>query len=175
MHDAARDWVTRNWMAADHIVDVGGRNVNYGTVRHLWPDAETYVAIDLYPGEGVDWVGDFLDFEPAEPVDLVICMEVFEHCDYWATLVKHAASILTKDRGRILVTAAAEGRIPHSGIDGGALRPGEWYENIDRMRLTSVLAEHFKVIEVETAMGEPLAQIAPSTPGDIYGKAAYPR
>jgi hypothetical protein len=33
--------------------------------------------------------------------------------------------------GRLVVTAAAPPRAPHSAVDGGPLRPGEHYRNVD--------------------------------------------
>lgn len=175
MHDQARAWVKANWQAASHIVDVGGRNVNYGTVRELWPDAKSYVAIDLYEGDGVDWVGDFLDYIPDSPVDMVICMEVFEHVEHWSNLVAHAAEILHPGWGVMLVTAAGDGRRPHSGVDGGPVRHGEWYRNLGLTDLLRCLDQHFRLVQGESGPGEPLALLNPVAPGDVYAKARYPR
>lgn len=177
MHDAARDWVKANWVAADTIVDVGGRNVNYGTVRSMWPDAKSYTSIDLHPGEGVDWVGDFNEYWPDadRSVDLVICMEVLEHVNLWEAIVRHASEILHPGHGVLLVTAASLGRRPHSGYDGGPLRDDEWYLNIEPDGLARTLNAYFDVVQVDTGPGHPLALERPQFPGDVYAKAGYPK
>jgi SAM-dependent methyltransferase len=173
MHDAAIEWVAAHWEPADVVVDVGGRNVNYGTARHLWPKAH-YTAIDLIPGEGVDWVGDFLDYESTVLVDLVVCMEVLEHCDYWRGLIKKAWSVL-RPGGWLLLTAAGPDRLPHSGVDGGPLRPGEWYSNIDPVILRSVLEESFTDITLGWGPGDTRAlapgSVITQSRGDVYAKA----
>lgn len=181
MHDAARNWMAGmrdklyGYSTPEFVVDVGGRNVNYGTIRSLFSDARTYVAIDLYEGEGVDWVGDFLDYAPPEPVDLVVCMEVFEHAPMWRELVEHAASILAEAHGRLLCTAATTGRLPHSGIDGGPLRHGEWYQNVEAEDLMDTLARHFHTSSVSSHRGEPLALMDPDALGDVYGIGFQPK
>jgi hypothetical protein len=44
--------------------------------------------------------------------------------------VRNAAAILRKPGGRLLGTCATHPRAPHSGIDGGPLRDGEFYRNV---------------------------------------------
>lgn len=111
------------------VVEFGGRNFN-GSVRPLFAYAESYVVTDLYPGFNVDWVGDALDYLPPEPIDTVVCCEVLEHSPQWPELLEHAYSILPQ-RGVLIVTCAAPPRAPHSGFDGNAVRPGEYYCNVE--------------------------------------------
>ena len=112
------------------VLEIGGRNIN-GTVKDLFGDAQ-YHAIDLYPGPGVDQVADFLDptFTPPFEPDAIVCCEVLEHCRGAEQMVQKAIRLLPPG-GIFIATAASLHRTPHSGHDGGALRPNEWYANID--------------------------------------------
>jgi SAM-dependent methyltransferase len=110
------------------VVEIGSRNIN-GEIRHLFPDTDWY-GIDIEAGPGVNEVADGATWQPVEPVDMVVCCEVFEHCEGWRQIVKNAALML-RPGGRLIVTAAGPGRAPHSAVDGGPIRDGEYYENID--------------------------------------------
>jgi SAM-dependent methyltransferase len=145
MHDAAFQWVARH-AAGSSVVDAGGRNVN-GTVRSLFPGAR-FTSVDVRPGDGVDVVADFATWEPDELVDTVVCTEVAEHTPDWPLLVQRAAGLLLPG-GRFIFTAAGPGRAPHSAEDGGPVRHGEHYENIDPAALASVLAEFFAEVTVD--------------------------
>jgi SAM-dependent methyltransferase len=140
MHAAARSFVA-GALAGSHfgaVVEIGGRDIN-GGVRDLFT-CDTYVSLDLEPGAGVDVVTDCRDWTPPEPVDLVICCEVLEHAPDPAGVVKAAVSYLAPG-GLLVVTAAGPGRAAHSGHDGGPVRPGEHYGNIDPDDLDQWLAE----------------------------------
>lgn len=130
MHAEALDYaaslLTGRTFAA--VVEVGGRNIN-GGVRHLFT-ADSYTAIDLHDGPGVDVVADCRDWKPASPVDLVVCMEVLEHAPDPKGVVDACISYLAPG-GLLVLTAAGPGREPHSGLDGAAVRGGEHYANID--------------------------------------------
>lgn len=142
-------WVTDHAPTVPgHVVDVGGRDVN-GTVRALFPDAESYTSIDLQPGFAVDVVGDFVEWDPPHPVDTVICCEVLEHAPEWEAIIVHAYDILNPG-GLLILTCATDGRAPHSGIHGGALFPGEHYYNIPAGLLTAeALKVGFTVDEID--------------------------
>jgi SAM-dependent methyltransferase len=116
------------------VVEVGSRDIN-GSVRPLI-DCKTYTGIDLAAGPNVDVVGDAFDMR--HPCDLAVCMEVLEHEPRAEALVAHMASWL-RPGGAMLVTAAGPGRAPHSAHDGGGLRPGEHYANIDPADLAAWL------------------------------------
>lgn len=137
MHRAAHDWVasciTRQFRS---VVEHGGRNIN-GSVRHLFPGA-AYTSVDIEPGDGVDVVADAAEWRPAEPVDCVVCCEVYEHTAAWPELIYAAFDSLT-DGGVLICTAAGPNRQEHSAVDGGHLRPGEWYANIDPGALEAAL------------------------------------
>lgn len=146
MHTAAHQWVAASTEPALSVLDIGGRNIN-GTVRGLFPDA-VYTTIDLEAGPNVDIVGDFLDYQHPELVEVVVCCEVAEHTSQWRDIIAHAADQL-KPGGRFVFTAAGPGRQPHSGHDGGPLHDGEWYRNIDPGELYETLSAHFGTVVVD--------------------------
>lgn len=160
MHDAAYRWVAQ--AVAHHgrpeglVVEIGGKDVN-GSVRPLF--GEPYIAVDVRPGPGVDVVADGATYQPPTQAALVVCCEVLEHTADGAAICRNAYDML-RPGGRFIVTAAGDGRIPHSAEDGGPLRDGEYYRNVS----------------VDTLRGwlEPFAQTDVRTnaiAGDIYAVA----
>lgn len=138
MHLAAYDWVARHAVGGPvAVLDIGGRDVN-GTVRGLFPAAAVYTVVDVRPGRNVDIVADAALWKPDRAYDVVVCTEVFEHTLAWRNICMTAYQAC-KAGGSLLATCAGPGRAPHSGIDGGAVRFGEWYENIDPGELRDVL------------------------------------
>jgi SAM-dependent methyltransferase len=109
------------------VVELGARDVN-GSVRALFGDA-AYVSVDIADGPGVDVVADAATFRPIEAPDTVVCCETLEHAPQAGAIVRNAIDMLAPG-GVLLVTCASDPRAPHSGIDGGAVRPGEWYQNV---------------------------------------------
>lgn len=111
------------------VLDLGGRDIN-GTVRPLCPGVTSYTSVDLVAGPGVDVVADGATYVPDVPPDCVVCCEVLEHTAQAAAIVAHAAAILAPG-GSLLITCAMAPRAPHSAVDGCALRPDEYYGNLD--------------------------------------------
>lgn len=125
VHDAVRRWVAQH--ATDtygSVLEVGSRDIN-GRVRDLI-DTIDYHGIDLYPGPGVDQIIDVLDMVGL--FDLVICCEVLEHAPDPRAVIDACGRLTT---GRVIATAAGPGREPHSAFDGGPVRDGEHYGNLD--------------------------------------------
>jgi len=143
------------------VIEIGGRNIN-GTIRDLFMGAERYVAIDLEAGAGVDVVADWLEFAPAFVPDCIVCCEVLEHAPRAEAIVNKALRALAPG-GVFIVTAAGPGRMPHSAKDGGTLRDGEHYENIE----PHLLANWFAAV---TDIDHSRVFTAPG-PGDVYGVA----
>lgn len=138
MHPAALDWVGR-WSTLEpvSVLDIGGRNIN-GDCRGLFPNAH-YTSLDLYAGDGVDIVADACSWTPDRQYDLVLAVEVFEHCAQWPDICLTAAKACSS---LFICTMAGPGRPEHSGIDGEwRLLDGEHYENIEPATLEAVLAE----------------------------------
>lgn len=110
------------------VIEIGSRDIN-GSARAFWPNAR-WIGLDLHPGPAVDVVCDAATYNPAEPVDMVICCEVLEHAANWRELIAVAAKWL-KPGGRFVMTCAGPGRHEHSAIDGEhRLLNGEHYENL---------------------------------------------
>ncbi len=142
------------------VVELGGRDVN-GSIRGLfW---SPYVSVDVEPGPGVDVVADAATYVPPTPPACVVCCEVLEHAVTAPVIVSNAGAML-QPGGLLIVTAAGAGRAPHSAVDGGPLRPGEYYRNVEANDLLCWLAG-FDQVRVTT--NRPA--------GDIYATARKPR
>lgn len=140
MHPEAHEWVSRFATTARvSVLDIGGRNVN-GSVRHLFPNADPYVSIDLYAGPDVDVVADIVMWESEDVFDVVVCCEVLEHAADWRSIITAARRRL-KPAGRFIMTCAGPGRAPHSALDGGFVRAGEHYGNVSLEELQDCLAQ----------------------------------
>lgn len=155
MHAAAHDYVARH--RTDKyisVVEIGSRDIN-GTVRDLFPAAD-YVGVDLTAGNGVDVVADAATWKPKRKVDVVVCCEVFEHTATWPDIVWSAANtMLRAGTGRLIVTAAGPGRAPHSAVDGGPLRDGEFYANVDPDELAQTMIDAgFVDVEIDEVPGD---------------------
>lgn len=140
MHPEAFDWVQRH--VPDHpvsVLDVGGRDIN-GSPLDLFDHYCTPEVIDLHPGPRVTWVGDFADYAQTRPFDVCLYLEVAEHTPDWRDHIDYIFHLLD-DRGVLIFTAAGPERWAHSAIDGGPLRSGEHYANVDPDDLAVVLHE----------------------------------
>jgi hypothetical protein len=112
------------------VLEFGSRNIN-GTVRDLVPTVDRYVGVDLVAGPGVDHVCDAGSVEVPGLFELVVCAEVFEHATDKACMAMCAnAWRHLKDGGTFVATMAGPGRMAHSAVDGGMVRPGEYYRNV---------------------------------------------
>lgn len=137
MHAEAMEWISRHRTAAAiSVLDIGGRNIN-GSPRHLFPNAD-YTVLDIADDDGVDIVADAATWKPDRRYDVVVCAEVFEHTPHWVYIVATAWRALRKG-GLFVATMAGPGRESHSAVDGGVLKPGEHYANIDPAELTTAL------------------------------------
>jgi hypothetical protein len=149
------------------VIELGSRTVagNWpysGPVRPLFTEARHYLGVDIAEGPNVDVIADAATWRPngtaAAWIDTVICCETLEHTPAAAMICANAWAMLNRD-GVFLVTTAADGRAPHSAVDGGPIRDGEFYRNVTRADLRNWLAPfHFHLIDE-------------SMPGDIYALA----
>lgn len=133
MHKAALQYIAQalrsiGGVEGKRILEIGSRNVN-GSPRQLCTGAAAYVGIDRLPGRDVNVVCDAMVYASFDPFDIVICAEVLEHAADPPAVIACACRSLVPG-GVLILTAAGEGREPHSGIDGGALRAGEYYRNV---------------------------------------------
>lgn len=163
MHDGAYQYIAQRlgrWPPRRAVVEIGGRNIN-GSVRPLFSAAERYVCVDIVGGEGVDVVADGRSYRPDFKPDTVVCCEVLEHVDDQTAvaLIANARRMLWKG-GLLLLTCAAPDRDPHSALDGGQLRAGEFYRNV----LPETLADWLRSFTVH------LLEYHPER-GDLYAEA----
>ncbi len=154
MHDAALQWVAKYALAGE-VLDIGGRFIN-GSPRDLFPG--DYTVVDLHPGPNVDHVADVCEWGSRNKFDVVLCLEVFEHTHRWPAILG-AAHRLARTGGRLIVTAAGPGREEHSAIDGGPLRDGEWYCNIEPLELHRELSREWSDVTVDVK-GEDVRAVA---------------
>ena len=133
MHGEVMDWLRARFRALPdnlHVFEVGSKAIN-GTARHAAQPGQVraWWGCDLAPGPGVDYVGPGEEATPPWPADVVVCCEVLEHTPLGPQILANAARQL-RPGGTLLVTMATEPRAPHSAVDGGPLRGGEYYANI---------------------------------------------
>jgi len=160
MHHAAYTFIAQEAArlgSCAFVVELGSRDVN-GSVRHLF-DTDQYIGVDWVPGPGVDVVADAEHYTPDAAPDVVICAETLEHAPNAAAICAQALRVLAPG-GVFIMTAAGEGRLPHSAIDGGPLRQGEFYHNVTAAELEGWLSG-FTEARITT---NPHA-------GDIYARA----
>lgn len=131
--------VARDHHACAPVYEIGSRNIN-GTIRGVFHGLGAYLGVDVAPGPGVDLVVDAATFTPPSPPATVICCEVLEHTAAAQTIVTQAARVLAPG-GLLIITTAGDGRAPHSAIDGGVLRDGEYYQNLTIREITQWAAD----------------------------------
>lgn len=139
------------------VVELGGRDVN-GSVRDLFAGA-SYLTVDIVDGPGVDVVADCCTWRADSTFAAVVCCEVFEHESRWCELCATAYSVL-EDGGVAILTMAGPGREPHSAVDGGPLRAGEFYGNVsaDELAVALTAAGFAKVaVDGESQYGDTYA------------------
>jgi len=142
MHQAVLDFVSTvlhvHGMPDDpKVLEFGSRDLN-GSVRPLFGKVAEYVGVDYQAGLGVDIVDDAATFYDNNWYDVVVCTEVLEHYPNPALIVANAKRHLNPD-GLFIATMAAPGREPHSAIVEGPPQPGEWYANISKHHMVSML------------------------------------
>lgn len=174
MHYAAQQWVER--CVAEHgpwarVLEVGSRNVN-GSVREFFEASfvgrgrtVAYLGVDAEAGHGVDIQVDFLALAPetvgGAVFDCLVCCEVLEHAP-WRLLVARFGLFL-REGGALVLTCAGPGREEHSAVDGGRLRAGEHYGNVDPADLKDELGRAgFVGVEIDT-----------TAPGDVRAYARW--
>lgn len=139
MHREVLDWLRDAFSGLPSdvsVMEIGSRSIN-GSARVAAPGARWW-GCDLQAGPGVDFVGEGEDASPPFVPDVVVCCEVLEHTPRGPAIVAHAGRLL-RPGGVLLVTVATEPRAPHSAHDGGATRPGEYYQNVSAADLSTWL------------------------------------
>lgn len=172
MHAEAREFVARaiEGKAFPSVVEVGSRYIN-GGVRDLFgapgkadPDRRghgrgvEYLGVDVVDGPGVDLVADAAVLRVPRKAHAVVCCEVLEHTPDAQAIVENMLAMVRKG-GLVVVTAACDPRAPHSAVDGGPLRDGEFYANVEPADLERWLSPCAEVA------------VAAHARGDVYARA----
>lgn len=134
MHDAALLFLHEHLPAERSelsVLEFGSRNIN-GSIRDVIGKCDRFVGVDIERGPGVDIVADASNVIVDGPrFDVVACAEVFEHAtDATCKLMTSNAFTHLRVGGLFLATMAGPSRAPHSAVDGGPLRVGEFYRNV---------------------------------------------
>lgn len=164
MHAAALAFVKASALALPAptlVVDLGGLNIN-GSPRSLF-QASRYISVDQVFGVGVDVVADAATYAPTDAPEVVLCCEVLEHAPQGDRIIANALRMLAPG-GTLIVTCASLLRAPHSAVDGGRLRPGEFYRGVSDLLLLRWLTTSgvaLSALRVELNDGQ----------GDLYATA----
>lgn len=137
MHDAAFAFYKSELgdLPPFDVLEFGSYDIN-GSVRNAYPQAKSWWGIDIAEGKGVDEVADAATYisprlyNTNNLYDVVICAEAFEHTEVWRDIIENAWEHL-KPGGLFLASCATAARPAHSAFDGGPLREGEYYLNVD--------------------------------------------
>lgn len=139
-------------LAPFDVLEFGSCILN-GSVRDVYPQARSWLGVDVVPGWGVDVIADAATWRTDRLFDVVVCAEVFEHTADWREIVDNAHRHLNPD-GLFLASCATADRPPHSAVDGGTVRDGEHYENVSQAAMSFHLASTpWAFTEVRTADG----------------------
>jgi cyclopropane fatty-acyl-phospholipid synthase-like methyltransferase len=148
MHSDAYRFIAETIGRPSRVLEIGSLDIN-GSPRALVLDCEWY-GIDMQAGTAVDEIADAASWRSDRRFDLVVCAEVLEHTNSVYDLLVTAAHHLEPE-GRLIVTCATDGRAPHSAVDGGPVRAGEFYENVGpEYLLTCARAAGFAPLRFET-------------------------
>lgn len=129
MHTEVREYV-RKWATTDPaamIVELGSRNTSGERIRDLFAGTR-YLGVDAVAGVDVDVVANAADWRPDEPVDLVVCCEMFEHTPRWREVVANSFHML-RPGGRAVFTCAGPERRVHGVNHDDPDQPG-YYQNV---------------------------------------------
>jgi hypothetical protein len=169
MHEGAFKFVAKTLDQLEprySVIELGSRTVAgpwpySGPVRPLFNGVKKYLGVDIVEGPNVDVVGNAATWRPKpfKPVDTVVCLETLEHTPEAKEICTNAFHLL-EPCGVLILTAAGEGRAPHSAVDGGPVRDGEFYRNVTSDELRGWL-HSFGFCMIDTF----------TTPGDIYAVA----
>lgn len=153
MHAAALAFYRANLAALPplSVVEFGSCDMN-GSVRDVYT-ASSWLGIDVQDGPGVDVVADVATWRTDQRFEICVCAEVFEHTPDWRAILATAFDVTTPD-GVFVASCATGLRPPHSAVDGGPLRPGEYYANVEPDEMWQALdAQDWAQIAVTKADG----------------------
>jgi hypothetical protein len=154
MHAQALAFIAATPFGTGRVLEFGSRNIN-GSARDLFLSAD-WTGVDVVDGNGVEVVADAATVELADRFGMVVCAEVFEHADdeTCAAMCANAYRHLVSG-GMFVATMAGPGRLPHSAVDGGHVRDGEFYRNVEADQLRVWLWNAgFDVVDIDEIPGD---------------------
>lgn len=137
--------------AGRNILDVGSMDIN-GNNRQFFDNIESYVGLDLGPGNNVDLVCPIHEFHPGKMYDVVISTECFEHDVHWKASIRRMYDLLC-DGGMMILTIAGKHR-PEHGTTATSPQDSpfttEYYRNITFEDIVSLfqLEDEFSICEL---------------------------
>lgn len=134
-----KDAVNRIETPISTVVEVGSYDVN-GSVRRLFSGTQ-YVGIDVRPGRGVDVVANGAEWQPPEPVDVVVSTSTLEHTPQAMRIVANMAAML-KPGGTCIITCATD-PFPIHSADGSTVLGDEFYRSVPPLELLEALRDAF--------------------------------
>lgn len=134
-----------------NILDVGSMDIN-GNNRQFFEDIQSYVGLDLGPGNNVDVQCSIHEYNPEKSFDVVISTECFEHDKNWKEGIRRMYELLCPG-GMMILTIAGKHRPEHGTT---ATSPADspyttdYYRNITVKDLTELfdLEEEFLICDV---------------------------
>lgn len=103
-----------------HVLEVGSKAYYSGhghiLLRTLFPDVDSFMGIDIEPGDNVDQVMSVLDLDHyfgPERFDCVLSGDALEHIEDWKTALQQMWTVLVHD-GLLLFTTVAKGKRRHN-------------------------------------------------------------
>lgn len=134
MHKSVEDFVTTILAPRDikdkRVLEVGALNINGSIRSHIEAQHPSeYMGIDIQQGAGVDCVidaGNLIDTFGPESYDLVLCLEMLEHCQDWRRVIHNLKGVL-KTGGILIATTRSPGFPLHNEPDHWRYTINQWY------------------------------------------------
>jgi hypothetical protein len=168
MHREVRDWLAAQFASLPDrllVFEVGSKAIN-GSARDAARPGQVaaWWGCDLVSGAGVDFVGPGEEAVPPWPADVAVCCEVGEHTPRLSAIIDNLVRQV-RPGGVLLLTMATETRAAHSAVEGGPLRQGEYYRNVDPQALQAYLL---------AVRAEDVTMHVDRWRGDLYARARRP-
>jgi hypothetical protein len=131
-------FIADTMLIKEPIIEIGSKNIN-GSARTAFQGSK-YFGIDIVDGKDVDLVIDITKEQAKKHLGKYKCListETLEHTDPDA-LVPAFFDYLSGEC-TMIITCASGKRDPHSAVDGGPLRDGEYYKNVSASELKKLL------------------------------------
>ena len=103
-----------NLFVGRNILDVGSMDIN-GNNRQFFDNIQSYIGLDLGPGNNVDVQCSIHEYNPEKQFDVVISTECFEHDKHYKEGIRRMYNLLCPG-GMMILTIAGKHRPEHGTI-----------------------------------------------------------